>query len=199
MGQHAVGELARHDFDAGGTVVQGRDQRKDGRTGVGGPVHVADVNLVERGFADAQHERALLLDTDVGSALDQLRGDAVSDAGESSDAAREDNHSVGGIGTAGHVSADVSIGLLVDLARGLAQVVSQNLADEVATPAKGELLGHDPQGAVGGNEINHFYSWVTFHGEQELAQKKGAAGAGSGDSEVLRRLVGQVGSNEASR
>ena len=60
-------------------------------------------------------------------------------------------------------------------------------------------VAKDPQGAVGGNEINHFYSWVTFHGEQELAQKKGAAGAGSGDSEVLRRLVGQVGSNEASR
>jgi len=199
VGQHAVGELAGHDFDAGGTVIEGRDEGEDGRTGVGGPVHVADVNLVERGFADAQHERALLLDTDVSGALDQLRGDAVSDPGKRSDAAREDDHSVGGIGTAGHVSTDIGVGLLVDLARGLTQVVSQNLADEVATPAKGELLGHDPQGAVGGNEINHFYSWVAFHGQQELAQKKRAAGAGSGDGEVLRRLLGQVGSGEASR
>jgi hypothetical protein len=46
VGQNAAGELASNVIDRVRTVVEGWDQGKDCGSGVGGPVHVADVNLV---------------------------------------------------------------------------------------------------------------------------------------------------------
>jgi len=59
VGQHAVSEFTRHHFATGGTIVKGGNQGEDRGAGVGRPVHVADMNLVERPLADAQHKRAL--------------------------------------------------------------------------------------------------------------------------------------------
>ena len=72
MRQHAVGELAAMASKVGGLVIEGRNQGKDGSSGIGGAVHVADMDFVERRLADAQHQRTLLLQADVGGALDQL-------------------------------------------------------------------------------------------------------------------------------
>jgi len=67
-------------FDALRVVVEGRDYGEDGGAGFRGGGHVADVNEVEWSFADAEDERAALLEADVGGAFDEVLREAVCDA-----------------------------------------------------------------------------------------------------------------------
>ena len=167
VGQNAVSEFARHHIQARGPIVEGRDQRKDRGAGVGRSVHVADMDFVERCFAYAQHQWALFFQADVGGALDQVGGDAVSDAREGSDTARDNNHGASGIGAAGDVRADVGIGLLVNFAFASAD----ELTNEVATAAKTELFRHDSKGTVRGDEVYGLDALVAFDGKQEMLQE----------------------------
>src|SRR5580704_1574888 len=95
-------------------VIKGGDERKDGRASVGSAVHVANVDFVQRRFTHAQDERTLLFEADVGGALDQVRGDAVGDAGQSAHAAGEHDHGVGGVRAAGHIGSDIGVRLFFD-------------------------------------------------------------------------------------
>lgn len=52
MRQDAAGELVRQLVKRGGTEIVGGDERKDGRPRICCPVHVANVNFRERGFAN---------------------------------------------------------------------------------------------------------------------------------------------------
>ena len=70
MGEHAVGEFAGHGIEAGRAVVEGGDEREDGGTGIGGSVHIADVNLIQGRLADAQHQRPSFFESYIGGALD---------------------------------------------------------------------------------------------------------------------------------
>src|SRR6185437_7344145 len=90
--EHAAGELVRHLVERGGKEVVRGDERKDGRSRVGRAIHIADVDLVERSFANAEHELTLFLEADVGGALDQVRSNAIGNAGERTDAARQHDH-----------------------------------------------------------------------------------------------------------
>ena len=74
------------------------------------------------------------------------------------------------------------------------RLAAQDLADQVAAAAQAEFLGHDAQGAVGGDEIDGLDARVALHRQQKVLEKQRAAGAGSGDRKVLRRVIGQVGS-----
>jgi len=91
-------------------VVEGGDDGEDGGAGFGGYCHVADVDEVQGGFADAQDERAAFLEADVGGALDEVLGEAVSDAAKGPHGARQDDHAVGGVGAAGDGGAYVLVG-----------------------------------------------------------------------------------------
>jgi hypothetical protein len=182
VGEHAIGELAGHNIQVGWTIVEGRDQGKDRRPGVGGPVHVANVDFVERRFAHAEHQRALLFKADVGGALDEVSADAVGDTAERPHAARDDDHGVRRVGAAGHVGTDIGVGLRMNLAAGFAG----DLPDEVGAAAKLELFGHDAKRAVGGDEVDALNSRVAFDCQQEVFQKKRAAGSGGRDGQVLR-------------
>ena len=44
---------------------------------------------------------------------------------------------------------------------------------------------------VGGDEVHGLNALVALNGKQQMAQKNGAAGAGGGDGQILRRLVRQ--------
>src|SRR5215469_5092160 len=151
----------------GSSVIEGGYERKDGGSGVGGAVEVADVNLVERGFANAEHQRTLLLETNVGGSLDKVAGVTAGDAGKGAHAAGDDDHGVGGVGTAGDVGSDVGIGLQVKLARGLAEQVS----DEVVASAEGQFLGHDAQGAVRGDQVDSANAPIALSSEQEVFEE----------------------------
>ena len=87
VGKNAARELMRHLVERCRAEVVGGNERKDSRSGVGGAVHVVDVNFVERSFADAEHQRALLFEANVGGTLDQARSDAVGYTCERTDAA----------------------------------------------------------------------------------------------------------------
>src|SRR5439155_24142863 len=108
----------------------------------------------------------------VGGTGGSLRGGGVRGTGASCHAARQNDDGVGGVGAAGNVGADIGIGLLLDLARGFAGSVSQDLRDKVAATAEAEFLRHNTQGAVGGNEVHGLDALIAFYREQELPQKK---------------------------
>ena len=67
-------------------------------------------------------------------------------------------------------------------------MAAEYLRDKVVTPAQFELFGHDAKGAVGGNEVDRLHPRVVLDGKQQMAQEYRAAGARSGDGQVLRRL-----------
>jgi hypothetical protein len=115
--EDSVDELAGHVFGALRVVVEGGDDREDGGAGVGGELHVAEVDAVEWRLADAEDEGAIFLEADVGGALDEVRGEAVGDCGEGSHGAGKDDHGVGGIAAAGDVGADVGLRVLLDFWR----------------------------------------------------------------------------------
>ena len=106
-----------------GAVVEGGDEREDGSPGIGGSVHVADVNLIQRRLADAEHQGLSFFESYIGGALDELRGDAVGDARQGTNTAGDDDHPIARIGTAGHVGADIGIGLQTGFCGRLAQQI----------------------------------------------------------------------------
>lgn len=118
MGQDAVDELACHLGGVLGMVVEGRDDGKDGGSGIGGELHVAKVDAVEGRLADAEDERTALFEADVGGALDKVGCKAVGDGGEGSHGAGKDDHGIGGVAAAGDVGSDVGIGVLLEFGAG---------------------------------------------------------------------------------
>lgn len=110
MCEDSVDELAGHFAGALRQIVKRGDGGEDGRSGVGGELHVAQVDAVEGSLADAEDEWATFLKADVGGALDEVRGETVGDGGERSHGAGKNDHAVGGITAAGDVRADVVVG-----------------------------------------------------------------------------------------
>ena len=115
MGDDSVDEVPGHVLGGLGVVVEGGNGGEDGGAGVGGELHVAQVDAIERGLADAEDEGAVFFETDVGGAVDEVGGEAVGDGGEGAHGAGKDDHRGGGIAAAGDVGPDVGHGMLVDL------------------------------------------------------------------------------------
>jgi len=172
-------------------VIKGRDQGKDGRAGIGGPVHVTDVDFVEGRFTHTKYKRTFLFQRDVGGSFDQLCRDSVGNAGQSAHAARNDDHGLGGIGAARHVSADVGVRLKFDLLRGLTAGKPQKAAHEIGSAFDPQFFGEDPKRAVRGDEIDGFDALVATDRQQKVAEKNGTARSCSSDGKVFRRLIGQ--------
>lgn len=191
MCQDAIAEFVGHDFEGRGTVVEGWNEREYRRASVGCAIHVANVDFVQRRFADTQHEGTLLLEADISGALDERGGNAVCDPGQGAHATGNDDHGFGGIGAAGDVSADIGIRLLVNFAGWLFESRRQNLRDEVAAAGKAKLLSHDAQGTVGSNEVHMLYARVAFHSLQKASEEHRTAGPGGGDGQILRWKVRQ--------
>jgi len=173
-------ELTCHDFGARRPIVEGRHQREDGRAGVGGSVHIADVNLIEGSLANAQHERALLFEANVGSALDEVGGDAIGDPRQCPDAAWNHHHRVSGVRTAGHVGSNIGVRLFLDFK----VFMTEQLLDEVIAATDSEFLCHDAQPAVGGDEVCDRNTLIALDRQEELLKKQGAARTCGGDGQV---------------
>lgn len=180
MSEHARHELARHRGGILGLVVESGHHGKDRGAGVGGQAHIADVNLVERRLAYAEDERALLLEADVGSALDQIVREPIGNAAQCSDRARKHDHRVRRVGSAGDVRTDVVTRLLLRfLRRG-----AEHLVEQVAAAGDLEFLGQDAQPAVRDDPVDYLNTRVGLDGTQYLAGENGAARAGDGESEI---------------
>lgn len=189
MGKHAKSEFPRHVIQCVREIVEGRNHRKDGRPGVGGPVHVADMDLVERGFSDAEHQGASLLETYVSRPLDQVGSVAVRDSRQGSRATGKDDHAVGEIGAAGDIRTNVRVRLLLDLGGSL----TEQSINQLVAAFDADFLGNDSKRALRSDEVDGFDPLVALDGKQEVTKKQGAAGAGGCDRQILRRMVGQAG------
>ncbi len=92
MGEDAVDELQGHFFGVDWAVVEGGDYGEDDGSGFSGEGHVAEMDAVEGGFADAEDERAAFFQRDVCGAGYKCVGEAVGDGGERAHGAWEDDH-----------------------------------------------------------------------------------------------------------
>lgn len=149
------------------------------------------MNFVEGSLTDTKHKRPLFFKADVGSALDQMRGIAVGNAGERSGAARDGDHGIGGIGTAGYIGADIGVGLELNLSRKAFARRTQNLADEVGAAFDVEFFGKHAEGAIGSDEVDGLNALFCGGGEKKMLEKNRTARAGGGDGEILRWVVEQ--------
>jgi len=126
-------------------------------------------------------------------------GDAVRDPGQSAHAARKHDHRVGGIRATGHIRADVSIGLELDFSRSAGAGRAKDMAEKVGAAFDAQLFGKDPEGAIGRDEIYGLHVRIASNGKQKVFEENRSAGAGSGDSQILRRVVRQGVSGKRSR
>lgn len=65
-------EVARHLGGGLGLVVERGDGGEYSGAGVGGELHIAQVDAIERRLANAEDERAALLEADVCGAMDEV-------------------------------------------------------------------------------------------------------------------------------
>src|SRR5581483_8825818 len=165
--EHAVSELARNLLNRSRTKVEGWNQREDGRPGIRGSIHIADVDFVEGCLTHAKNQRAALFEAYVRGAFDQLRGDAIRDSRQGTDAARQNDHGVRGIGSAGNVRANVVVRLLVDFGR----LLTEELVDKPGSALEPEFLGHHAEGVVGGDKIYGCDSPIAINRQQQLSQE----------------------------
>src|ERR1700677_979867 len=149
------------------------------------------MNFVGWGFAGAEPEGAFLFQATLGGALDEARSHAVSDAAKSTDAARQHQHGIGGIRTAGYVSADIGVRLHLNLADGTSDRSTKNLTNEIGAAFQAQFLGEHEEGAIGGDEVDGSDAFVAHGSEEKLAQKDRSAGAGGRYGQNLRRMIEQ--------
>ena len=184
VSEDAVDEVAGHVLCGLGMVVKGGDCGEDGGAGVGCELHVAEVDAIEGGLADAEDQGSIFFEADVGGALDQVRGEAVGDGGEGAHGAGKDDHRVGGVAAAGDVGAYVGFSVLLDLGRWGAE----EFFCEVVAAAEVELFGEDAEGVFADDEIDFSDAIVLYGGAEELGGVDAAAGSGYGQCDGARGL-----------
>jgi hypothetical protein len=189
MGQHPKSEFPRHVIQCMRQIVKSRNQGKNGRPGIGGSQHVVNMDLIEGGFADAEHQGAPFFQTNVGRPLDQMGRVAVGDPGQSSGAAWNNDHAVSKIRAAGDIRTNVRIRLLLDFGGSLTE---QSL-NELVAAFDADFFGNYSKGALRSDEVDGFDPIVALDGKQEVTQKQSATGAGGSDRQILGRMVGQAG------
>ena len=180
MGEDTVDEVAGHVFGGLWMVIEGRDGGEDGGSGIGGQLHVAQMDSVEGGLADAEDEGAIFFEADVGGAVDEVVGETVGDVGECAHGAGEDDHGGGGVAAAGDVGSDVGFGVVVEFGGGGAQEFFR----EVGAAAEVELFGEDAEGVFRGDEVDFGYAGVGGEGAEGLGGVDAAAGSGYGEGYV---------------
>ena len=177
-----AGDIVAGDVvDGLGVIVEGGDEGEDGGSGLGGRGHVADVDEVEGGLADAQDEGAALFEADIGGALDEVLGEAMGNAGEGAHGARENDHAVAGVRAAGDGSADVFVGELGDLGGALAE----QLFHKGVAAVDGGLFRQDAEGAGRDDEVDVGDAGVGVEGAEHFAGEEDAAGPGDGEAEIF--------------
>jgi hypothetical protein len=180
VGQDSVDEVAGHVLGRLRVVVEGGDRGEDGGSGVGGELHVAKMDAIEGGFADAEDQGAVFFEADIGGAVDEVGGEADGYGGEGAHGAGEDDHGGGGIAAAGDVGAYVGFGVLLDFVGWGAE----EFFYEVGAAAEMEFFGQDSEGVFADDEIDFGDAIVLHGGAEELGGVDAAAGSGYGEGDV---------------
>ncbi len=176
-------EVAGHVGGGLRDIVEGGDAGIDDGAGVRGELHVADVDAVEGGLADAEDKRAALLEGDVRSALDEGSGEAVGDGGEGAHGAGKDDSGGAGIAAARDVCADIGVVMLLDFLAGGALFAggTEKFFDETDAAAELQLFDEDAEGVGADDEIDLGDALVGLEGAEHLGRVDGTAGAGDGE------------------
>ncbi len=174
--------VARDVFDAFGVVVEGGDDGEDGGAGFSDGGHVAQVDEVEWGLADAEDEAAALFEANVGGALDEVLGEAVGDAAEGAHGAGKDDHGRDGIRTGGDGGADILVGEEGDPVRG----VADEFFHETGTARDAGFFGQDAERAGRDDEVDTVDAGVVFKRAEHLDGEYRTAGAGDRENDVRR-------------
>jgi hypothetical protein len=185
MRHDSVDEVPSHVRDAFGVVVEGRHDGVDGRAGLRCLRHVAEMDQVERGLANAQNERAPLLEADVGGTLDEGTGEAVGNARKRAHRAGQDDHGRGGVGAAGNVCTYVRIGQVLGFRRDTAKKALW----QVDSAGNFKLFRQNAQGTVAGYEVNVGDAGVRLKLAKGFRSKETSGSAGNGESYVHLLII----------
>jgi hypothetical protein len=185
VGEDAVDEVAGHVFGGLRVVVERGDGGEDGGAGVGGELHVAEMDAVERRLANAEDEGAIFFEADVGGAVDEVLRETVGDSGESAHGAGKDDHRIGGVAAAGDVGSYVGFGVLLNLWGWSAE----KFFYEVVATAEVEFFGEDTESIFADDEIDFGDAIVLRGSAEELGGVDASAGSGYGESNVARGFV----------
>src|SRR5689334_10372328 len=90
--QHPAGKLMSHLLERPGVIIEGRNERIDGRSSFRCQIHVSYMNAIQRCFAHTEHQRPFFFQAHIPSALNQVAGHSMSNSGQSSHAAGKDDH-----------------------------------------------------------------------------------------------------------
>ena len=90
--QDAVDEVASDVVNGLRVVVEGGDDGIDRSAGLSDGGHIANVDEIEGRLADAEDKRPALLEADIGGAFDEVRGEAMGDAGKRAHGTGKNNH-----------------------------------------------------------------------------------------------------------
>gem|GEM_PF-16204 len=183
MGEDAADEFVGHLVGGLRLGVEGGHDGEDDGAGVCCELHVAQVDAVEGRLSQAEQERALLLEGDICGALDEVGGETVGDAGERAHGAGENNHSIGGMRTAGDAGGDVVLRVVMDFC-GVGFVGAEQCINQRAAAGESEFLGEDAIGVVGGYEVDVDDARVAGEGAEHIAGEDGTAGTGDGEGEA---------------
>ena len=145
------------------------------------------MDLIQGSLADTEHERTLLLETDVCRTLDQVGTRTIGDPPKRTHAARDNHHGISRIRSAGDIRSDIGIVLLMNFAARRAD----DLTDDSASSAKTKFLGQHSKSAVGGDEIHGANSPVALDRHQQMFKEQSATGAGGRNGQILGWMFGQ--------
>lgn len=183
--KHAMNELPCHLHGGLRLIVERGHSRKDGGTGVGGELHVAQVNAIERSFAHAQDERPPLFEADIGGSLNEIRCESVGDGGEGSHGAGKDDHRAGGVASAGDAGADVGVAMLPKFAAGCAE----EFFCEAIAPAEAGLFRKDAERIFRRDKVDAGDAVICGEGAKHLGGVDAATGSGDGEGDVAQGWI----------
>jgi len=173
-------EVAGHLGCVLGMIVESGNRGKYSRAGVGGELHVAQMNSIEGSLSHAKDERAALLEAYIGGAVDEIGCQTIRDGGEGSHGAGKNDHGLGGVASTGYAGSDVG----VDVPVKLGAWESEEFFGEIVAAGEGKLFGEDAQRAFGCDEVNTGDAVVGGEGAQHLRGIDAAAGSGDGEGDV---------------
>jgi hypothetical protein len=184
MLQNAVDVVAGDVLKRLRRVVEGGDDGVDRRACLGDRRHVADVDEVQRSFADAEDEAAAFFEADVRGSFDEVAGETVSDASEGAHRAGENDHCVHRVGAGGDGCADVFVSVVRNFGGGLAE----EAGDEVGSTADLRFLGQNAERAGREDEVDAGDASILLERAEHLNGKYRSTCSGHRKRNCLRLL-----------
>jgi hypothetical protein len=181
VGEDAKDELAHEIGDFFRGVVERRHGGHDDGAGVVNAEHVFDVDAIEGRLAEAEDERAALLEADVGGAREEIVAGAGGDGAECSRGAGNYRHGVHTRAAGGDGGADVAIGEEFDFRGGSAGEKRRKFFRFLGDNA--QFGGDKTQAGFTGDEIDALDAGIGVEETEDELRVDGAGRASRADGD----------------